>query len=184
MKMAGRLNRQNSVGNRAPIPPEGRRRAESAERPATLLETEREMFGLYDRVACSVCGQDTYLRRRSPHAADGDACERLKLPRHRHLTYPALTDRLSLSARWAHMRPYPPSGLFRRIRTRAVGAAARKVERAVDSGCSCGKDSGLILFPCERCKKLEKREFPGRPGGTLKCKAALAQAGRQRFSLR
>jgi hypothetical protein len=75
MKMAGRLNRQNSVGNRAPIPPEGRRRAESAERPATLLETEREMFGLYDRVACSVCGQDTYLRRRSPHAADGDACE-------------------------------------------------------------------------------------------------------------
>jgi hypothetical protein len=40
-----------------------------------MLGTSSRMFGLYDRVACSVCGQDMYLRRRSPHTADGDACE-------------------------------------------------------------------------------------------------------------
>jgi hypothetical protein len=38
-------------------------------------KTKRRMFGLDDRVACSTCGQDTYLRRRSAHSADGDAYE-------------------------------------------------------------------------------------------------------------
>ena len=66
------LNRQHPAGNRAPNPGgKGGGRAGSTE----MLGTRSRMFGLYDRVACSVCGQDTYLRRRSPHTANGDACE-------------------------------------------------------------------------------------------------------------
>src|SRR5271168_2002284 len=74
--MGGHLNRQYSAGNRAPNPGgKGGARAEPPERPVTMLGTGSRMFGLYDRVACSVCGQDTYLRRRSPHTAEGDDCE-------------------------------------------------------------------------------------------------------------
>jgi hypothetical protein len=38
-------------------------------------KAKRRMFGVDDRVACSTCGQDTYLRRRSARSADGDAYE-------------------------------------------------------------------------------------------------------------
>jgi hypothetical protein len=62
--MAG-LNQQRSA-DRAPNP---------GGKGSPMLGTSGRTFGLYDRVACSVCGQDTYLRRRSPHTADGDACE-------------------------------------------------------------------------------------------------------------
>jgi hypothetical protein len=71
----GGLNQQRSA-DRAPNPGgKGGRRAGTPERAASMLGTSSRMFGLYDRVACSACGQDTYLRRRSPHTADGDACE-------------------------------------------------------------------------------------------------------------
>jgi hypothetical protein len=36
---------------------------------------KRRVFGVDHRVACSTCGQDTYLRRRSVHSAEGDAYE-------------------------------------------------------------------------------------------------------------
>jgi hypothetical protein len=71
--MGAHLNRQYFAGNRGlnPVGKDGGR----AERPATMPGTDGRIFGIYDRVACSVCGQDTYLRRRSPHSAGGDACE-------------------------------------------------------------------------------------------------------------
>jgi len=71
----GGLNRQRSAENRAPNPGGTGGGHAGTERPASMLGTSSRMFGLYDRVACSVCGQDTYLRRRSPHTAGGDACE-------------------------------------------------------------------------------------------------------------
>jgi hypothetical protein len=37
--------------------------------------TKRRVFGVDHRVACSKCGHDTYLRRRSTHSAEGDAYE-------------------------------------------------------------------------------------------------------------
>jgi hypothetical protein len=37
--------------------------------------TTKRVFGVDHRVACSKCGQDTYLRRRSKHSAEGDAYE-------------------------------------------------------------------------------------------------------------
>jgi hypothetical protein len=40
-----------------------------------LPGTNRSVFGADHRVACSKCGQDTYLRRRSAHSAQGDAYE-------------------------------------------------------------------------------------------------------------
>jgi hypothetical protein len=43
--------------------------------PTPGTKTKRHMFGVDDRVACSTCGQDTYLRRRSAHSTDGDAYE-------------------------------------------------------------------------------------------------------------
>jgi hypothetical protein len=72
----GVLNRQHSAENRAPNPGgKGGGGAGTPERPASMLGTGSRVFGLYDRVACSVCGQDTYLRRRSPHTSDSDAYE-------------------------------------------------------------------------------------------------------------
>jgi hypothetical protein len=72
----GGLNRQRSVESHAPSPGgKGGGRASTPERPGSTLGIGSRMFGLYDRVACSLCGQDTYLRRRSPYSADGDACE-------------------------------------------------------------------------------------------------------------
>jgi hypothetical protein len=68
----GGYNPQSSAGNPAPNPGV---KGGGYERPAKMMGTDRPMFGLYDRVACSECGQDTYLRRRSPHAFDGDVCE-------------------------------------------------------------------------------------------------------------
>ncbi len=55
--------------------PDALNRARSAEQMAGKTGAERRMFGVDDRVACSTCGQDTYLRRRCPHAADGKAYE-------------------------------------------------------------------------------------------------------------
>jgi hypothetical protein len=51
--------------------------AGGAERRVALpgTKTKRRVFGVDDRVTCSKCGQDTYLRRRSAHSADGDAFE-------------------------------------------------------------------------------------------------------------
>jgi hypothetical protein len=46
-----------------------------AGQPARKSGDKRRMFGVDDRVPCSTCGQDTYLRRRSPHAGDGQAYE-------------------------------------------------------------------------------------------------------------
>jgi hypothetical protein len=37
--------------------------------------TKRRVFGVDDRVKCSKCAQDTYLRRRSVHSIDGSAYE-------------------------------------------------------------------------------------------------------------
>jgi hypothetical protein len=60
----GGLNRQHSA---EPNPGgKGGGGAGTPERPPSMLGTGSR-FGLYDRMACSVCGQDTYLRRRSPH---------------------------------------------------------------------------------------------------------------------
>jgi hypothetical protein len=74
-KMGG-LNPRHSAENRAPNPGgKGGGGAGTPERPASMLGTGSRVFGLYDRVACSVCGQDTYLRRRSPHTSDSDAYE-------------------------------------------------------------------------------------------------------------
>jgi hypothetical protein len=47
------------------------RRALGIPRPSS----GRMLFGVDDRVTCSTCGRDTYLRRRSAHSADGDAYE-------------------------------------------------------------------------------------------------------------
>jgi hypothetical protein len=49
--------------------------AGGAERRIALpgVKPKRHLFGLDHRVACSKCGQDTYLRRRS--ARDGEAFE-------------------------------------------------------------------------------------------------------------
>jgi hypothetical protein len=47
--------------------------ARSAER--LMPGTKQRALGVDDRVACSTCGQDTYLRRRSAHSADGEAYE-------------------------------------------------------------------------------------------------------------
>jgi hypothetical protein len=71
--MGGLLNRQRSAENRTPTPGGTGGGRAGTERPASMPGTSS--FGLYDRVACSACGQDTYLRRRSPHTADGDTCE-------------------------------------------------------------------------------------------------------------
>jgi hypothetical protein len=49
-------------------------RAGEAQRLPGTTATQR-VFGMDHRVACSKCGQDTYLRRRSVHSAEGDACE-------------------------------------------------------------------------------------------------------------
>jgi hypothetical protein len=38
-------------------------------------KTKRRMFGIDDRMACSTCGQDTYLRRRSARSAEPGAYE-------------------------------------------------------------------------------------------------------------
>jgi hypothetical protein len=38
-------------------------------------KSKRRVFGVDDRVTCSKCGQDTYLRRRSAHSTDGNAYE-------------------------------------------------------------------------------------------------------------
>jgi hypothetical protein len=51
--------------------PDGPRSAERLDGKAA----KQSSFGVNDRVACSTCGQDTYLRRRCPHAADGKAYE-------------------------------------------------------------------------------------------------------------
>jgi hypothetical protein len=47
------------------------------ERPIALPRTmtKQRVFGVDHRVACSKCGQDTYLRRRSAHPTEGDAYE-------------------------------------------------------------------------------------------------------------
>jgi hypothetical protein len=72
----GSPNRQHSEKDSAPkLGFEGGRRALSAERFAATSGARRRAFGVDDRVACSTCGQDTYLRRRSAHTADGDAYE-------------------------------------------------------------------------------------------------------------
>jgi hypothetical protein len=42
-------------------------------RPGTTAK--QFVFGMDHRVACSNCGQDTYLRRRSAHSAEGAAYE-------------------------------------------------------------------------------------------------------------
>jgi hypothetical protein len=42
-------------------------------RPGTTAK--QFVFGMDHRVACSKCGQDTYLRRRSAHSAEGAAYE-------------------------------------------------------------------------------------------------------------
>jgi hypothetical protein len=51
--------------------------AGGAERRMAIHGTraKRHMFGLDDRVACSTCGQDTYLRRRSARSAEPGAYE-------------------------------------------------------------------------------------------------------------
>jgi hypothetical protein len=72
----GRQNRRHSEKDPAPKSTgEGGRRARSAERFAAVSGAKRRAFGVDDRVACSTCGQDTYLRRRSAHTADGNAYE-------------------------------------------------------------------------------------------------------------
>jgi hypothetical protein len=72
----GSPNRQHSEKDSAPKSGVGDgRRALSAERFAATSGAKRRAFGVDDRVACSTCGQDTYLRRRSAHTADGDAYE-------------------------------------------------------------------------------------------------------------
>jgi hypothetical protein len=66
----GNPSRQHSVKEPASS-------AGGAERRMAMpgTRTKRRMFGVDDRVTCSTCGQDTYLRRRSAHSADGDAYE-------------------------------------------------------------------------------------------------------------
>jgi hypothetical protein len=51
--------------------------AGGAERCIALpgVKTRRHLFGVDHRVACSKCGQDTYLRRRSARSGDGEAFE-------------------------------------------------------------------------------------------------------------
>jgi hypothetical protein len=72
----GSPNRQHSEKDPAPKSGvEGGRGALSAERFSTTSGARRRAFGVDDRVACSACGQDTYLRRRSAHTADGDIYE-------------------------------------------------------------------------------------------------------------
>jgi hypothetical protein len=72
----GSPNRQHSEKDSATkLGVEGGRRALSAERFAATSGARRRAFGVDDRVACSTCGQDTYLRRRSAHTANGDAYE-------------------------------------------------------------------------------------------------------------
>jgi hypothetical protein len=63
----GSLNRHHSA--RANPDTEGRGSARSAGR------FEQCRFGVDDRVACSTCGQDTYLRRRAAHSSDGEVYE-------------------------------------------------------------------------------------------------------------
>jgi hypothetical protein len=45
------------------------------ERRESARSVKRPRLGVDDRVLCSTCGQDTYLRRRSAHSADGQAYE-------------------------------------------------------------------------------------------------------------
>jgi hypothetical protein len=69
-------DRQHSAKDLAPNSGvEGGRCRRSAERLAAISAAKRRAFGVDDRVACSTCGQDTYLRRRSAHTADGGAYE-------------------------------------------------------------------------------------------------------------
>jgi hypothetical protein len=51
--------------------------ADGAERRIAFpgVKTKPHLFGVDHRVACSKCGQDTYLRRRSARSADGETFE-------------------------------------------------------------------------------------------------------------
>jgi hypothetical protein len=73
----GSLNRHRSVDDAASDPgTEGGGPTMSPQRcPQKGIGITRRVFGVDNRVACSKCGQDTYLRRRSPHTALGDAYE-------------------------------------------------------------------------------------------------------------